>query len=102
MSVGNTVANRLLKGHWARSYQRVVDKVCKIAEEKRAHNTVAFSRPSSKSVLLPLQVLCRKTQVEIFTLIVYGPSTTVIGRKQDHGGKLKRCLSVWVLLTKLT
>ena len=60
MYVGNTVANSLLKVHWATSYQRVADKVCKIAEETRAYNTVAFSRPSSKSVLLPLQVLCRK------------------------------------------
>ena len=40
-AVRNTMANGLLRGsqvHWARSSQRVADKVCSIAEEKRAFN----------------------------------------------------------------
>ena len=43
-AVGDIVANRLLKGcqvHWAKSYQRVPDKVYRTAEEKMAYNRIA-------------------------------------------------------------
>ena len=47
-AVGDTVANGLLKGcqvHWARSYQRVADKVCRTAEEKKGiqHNSIPYT-----------------------------------------------------------
>ena len=69
-AVGATMANGLLRGcqvNWARSYQRVADKVCRTAEEKRAFNTVASCIPcgqSKSTILLQFQVLCGEKPVE--------------------------------------
>ena len=90
-AVGDIVANRLLKGcqvHWARSYQRVADKVCRTAEEKTAYNRIASCILCSKSkanVLLHFQVLCREKSVEVLHLSGIQPFQNIHWEKQGHG-----------------
>ena len=70
-AVGDIVANRLLKGcqvHWAKSYQRVPDKVYRTAEEKMAYNRIASCIRTKANVLLHFQVLCGEKSVEALYL----------------------------------
>jgi hypothetical protein len=88
-AIGDTVANSLLRGcqvHWSRSYQRVADKACRTAEEKKVYNTVASRIPCSKSkasVLLHFQVLCGEKALETLNLHGIEPFNN------SHWGKAK-------------
>ena len=75
-AVGESMASTLLKGcrvHWARSWQRVRDKVCRSPDEKKLFSKIAASIPNLKAgndVQHAFEVLCKKISANTLVSVV--------------------------------